>query len=621
MAKLLDIISSWFRKDSPAGKSGHNWNITPLALYRLLVVAAMMLQVALFYNCQTLVSGKRAAAVMMLTEGSIVYFLAAVLPRRFRWGALLFLLLNLLFLWVNIIYSSYFGDFFPIALVAQAAQLRDVSGFISEAVDWREIVMSLPALIPLVYYIWRRKDIERQPVTVRTTLMRLSAAVFMFLCGQGIGWSLMQLQWPPVNKQYAVRRYFSTEPAVYGYFIKWGITPTYFCSLMPWFDKDELDESDVATLKYLIGDRVEQPDNAFREQLKLNRDKSLILIIVESFSSTTINREIAGRHVMPFLDSLLAGPGVIYFPNIIPQVKRGVSSDGQLLYTTGLYPLTNGVTVSKSRLPRIPTLPLQMKSRGGRTVELICEDPALWNHLKTTKAWGYDTLYSRLMYKDGVKVDYDIVDSLLVNRAIELLKTDGMPSMLTLCTLSMHGPFNTVAESYFTPERTGENQKISAFYEMTSRFDRQLERFIKFLHESGMYDDALIVIASDHDPHAFRERPLRSAIPLIILNSGINVKSTDIAGQIDVFPTILDALGRYDDAPWTGFGRSLLRERKQVAGYTRSRDWICHQLPADTAEIRRIRRTRKLSIKLLQTNWLFENELFPSAVDSATARP
>jgi phosphoglycerol transferase MdoB-like AlkP superfamily enzyme len=136
---------------------------------------------------------------------------------------------------------------------------------------------------------------------------------------------------------------------------------------------------------------------------------------------------------------------------------------------------------------------------------------------------------------------------------------------------------------------------------MTYRFDYELGKFIHFLKEQGLYDNSVIVIVSDHAPHSYADQPTFSkAIPFIVLNSGIHYESNVLAGQIDVYPTILDIMGKLDDSPWPGFGHSLFRKQTGVVGYTRSDgELFSEKTPIDITEQKRIKLGRELSEKIL----------------------
>ena len=69
------------------------------------------------------------------------------------------------------------------------------------------------------------------------------------------------------------------------------------------------------------------------------------------------------------------------------------------------------------------------------------------------------------------------------------------------------------------------------------------------------------MIAGDHNarPTCLNgNRLVNTQIPMIILNSGLDIRSHAVIGQSDLYPTLLDIMGA-SDAQWRGVGVSILR--------------------------------------------------------------
>ena len=81
-----------------------------------------------------------------------------------------------------------------------------------------------------------------------------------------------------------------------------------------------------------------------------------------------------------------------------------------------------------------------------------------------------------------------------------------------------------------------------------------------------------------------------------IVNSGLpGFTNDETVGQIDVFPTIVDAIGLWDSVTWHGFGKSLLRE---IPGFALRHDGsIAGNAMSDTAGIAKQQRAAELSYK------------------------
>ena len=93
--------------------------------------------------------------------------------------------------------------------------------------------------------------------------------------------------------------------------------------------------------------------------------------------------------------------------------------------------------------------------------------------------------------------------------------------------------------------------------------DEQIESYFKYLKESGLYDECVIVIASDHLPlydWTGDEKAFPEYMPLYIVNSGLDLsKAYDgEINQVDVYPTILDMFGI--ESEWRGIGKSIFSD-------------------------------------------------------------
>ena len=94
----------------------------------------------------------------------------------------------------------------------------------------------------------------------------------------------------------------------------------------------------------------------------------------------------------------------------------------------------------------------------------------------------------------------------------------------------------------------------------------QIGKYIDTLKERGIYNNSLIIIASDHDArpkYIDMDGIVKPEIPIYIINGGID-NSTAWDGecnQLDVYTTILDVMGI--DGKWRGLGHTLLNKDYQ----------------------------------------------------------
>lgn len=121
-----------------------------------------------------------------------------------------------------------------------------------------------------------------------------------------------------------------------------------------------------------------------------------------------------------------------------------------------------------------------------------------------------------------------------------------------------------------------EKEKIrKAYYTAISMVDKQVERILSYLKETGKYEDTLIIYTSDHGEmlqdkgYYSKELPYDSAVrvPFIVKYPKKYQKQgvrNDFVDLLDILPTCLDVCGlKYINEDQELFGKSLLKEEKK----------------------------------------------------------
>lgn len=286
-----------------------------------------------------------------------------------------------------------------------------------------------------------------------------------------------------------------------------------------------------------------------------NQGKNLIIIIVESLNSKLLTTGEAVK-IVPFLKQLTNDKEVIYFPSVTAQTSHGRSSDGQFIYNTGLLPLADEALVNRYASANYPSI---AKLLNGQSMEIIGEERSLWSHAITSVSYGYDKLIDNIA-TDNIPISQR--DSLIFDAAIKEVNRLRSPFLLEITTIGMHKPYNNKTNEPLS--LSGQyDSKDQHYFEAAHIMDRSLKKFIDYLKSSGIYNQSIIVITSDHEEsypllsHNFNEK----LIPFIILNSGINFEADASRQyyQMDVFPTMLDVMGMTSSSVYHGIGNSMLR--------------------------------------------------------------
>jgi phosphoglycerol transferase MdoB-like AlkP superfamily enzyme len=261
----------------------------------------------------------------------------------------------------------------------------------------------------------------------------------------------------------------------------------------------------------------------------------------------------------------LAQPGTIYALNIKPQIVAGGSSDGQLIYNTGLLPIAYDCTVWEFGNNTFPSLAKSINRE--QSIEIISDKVAIWNHATTSKAYGYDEIFDSYdITKAGIEMNQVGGDAALFRYSITKLKELKQPFFAELTTISMHFPF-TNAQVQFNNRITKEmipDEIERRYCESIHYFDTQLGLFLSNLSKAGLADNSVIILASDHaqttiknnsDGLSYDQYP----IAFIAINTGTTMHVDRPIHQADIYPTILDIMG-VAPKDWRGVGHSIFEQ-------------------------------------------------------------
>jgi lipoteichoic acid synthase len=315
--------------------------------------------------------------------------------------------------------------------------------------------------------------------------------------------------------------------------------------------------------------------------------KNVIFILVESYLSVTSDLFVDGKEITPNLNQLKRDSDVYYNGHMRPNVSIGESADGQLIYMAGLLPLHAEITVSKAKNNTIIGLPEQIKKTSPevKSLTIIPTNPTLWDQQPMSDAYGFDQLYSMLDYQKEMK-DNDsggfLTDEMIFRYASLKDQSNTPPFVSLILTMSMHQPYDTYAKHDFqlndkTLPQYYKNYLISCHYT-----DMQIGNYLKDLKEKELYDNSLIIIASDHDArprYLDMEGRISTDIPLYIIHGGIDQNNvwTGECNQLDVYTTILDIMGI--DSKWRGLGHTLLNKNYENSVTDKMQeisDWIIY---------------------------------------------
>ena len=490
-----------------------------------------------------------------------------VLGRKWRWTIIFPVLIAPIFFYANMLYLRWFPDLMSFSIIANGAS--NATGTVADGalscVKGADAWIIVPFFLFIAFYIFGVRKISEKPFSRLFKYWAVIGICMIFFTEQlaliNTFYSRKDSEKTSAENNSQKRNFYQhlltgTRRQQMQYF---GVVPyvslQIFEALKPKYIKFSADE-----LKFIDNYLSENSSRPLLvDSLPDNSGKNLILIVVESMNSDAINLTANGRPIMPYLCSLLEREAnVIRMDSMLSQVGIGRSSDGRIIYQTGLLPITEDAVALKYLDYTYPSLSAALNRQGE---EFDCGDPIQWNKLELSRKYGFSKLHTRDEVIKGMK-KYGGKDPALFNNALPVIEKLPQPFYVALNTMDMHDPYDEFGWKHtdvWQDNTLSDNEKI--YIEKCRQFDAGLSQLIAGLKKAGLYDNTVIVIAGDHNarPTCLNgNRLVNTQIPMIILNSGLDIRSHAVIGQSDLYPTLLDIMGA-SDAQWRGVGVSILR--------------------------------------------------------------
>ena len=471
-------------------------------------------------------------------------------------------ILTLLWSFVNVMYGKFFFQYMTLSAIGEAHGLGDglVVNSIMSAFYWYDVYYLFSIIIFLAAYI--RTEPYRMQIKqmLRLLYIPIGSIILVF-----VAYSSYHFVHPHYRNNWDLYKFRAQEflyDSVRGgtpnlAHFQTGCVRVILFELYDMLNDMELTEQQRKQIVNYYSDHSLRSTNHERNP----KIKNVIFILLESFLSAPIDLIVDGKEITPFLNSLKQDSDVYYNGKMISDIGCGESGDGQFIYMTGLLPLKYKMTVGQVKDNVLPSLPKVLKEQFGiKTTEIIFPTmPNLWQQAEMNTAYGIDHAYS---LNDIVRNDAKhIEDKDIFDFASESLDKSKSPFFSLILSVSTHSPYNKyVGDNLKLTEQSLSSEYKNYLYSC-HYLDKQLEQYIYVLKQKQLYDNSLIVIASDHYAHLDMLRMkgrISNYTPLFIIHGGMeNIKSwKGEFHQIDTYTTLLDIMGICQ--PWLGLGYSIL---------------------------------------------------------------
>jgi phosphoglycerol transferase MdoB-like AlkP superfamily enzyme len=296
------------------------------------------------------------------------------------------------------------------------------------------------------------------------------------------------------------------------------------------------------------------------------RPKNVVVVIMESFSARFCGATGASFGATPQFDAL-AQNGILFDHafSVSSHTAQGVF--GTLCSFPNM-PEYDGIMKHPLGMQPFLTLPGILGKRGFQNVFLYNGLFSWDNKEGFFRGQGVQRFIGRYDYVKPTFVDPDwgVSDLDVFLRAIQEfsdMAASGEPFLGLVLTLSNHAPFNLPHVDGLDNITGGgqQNERLNGVHYA----DWALGQFMDAARKCSWFDETLFVFTGDH---GFAVPPVLTAVnllgehvPLLFYGPAVFGRHTelrhDVAGQLDILPTILGILGV--DVPHQAFGRNLLR--------------------------------------------------------------
>ena len=256
----------------------------------------------------------------------------------------------------------------------------------------------------------------------------------------------------------------------------------------------------------------------------------------------------------PFLDSL--SQHSMIFTNAYANGRQSIHGMSSVL--AGIPAFKDAFTSSPYPKQKIESLVSTLKSEGYSTSFFHGAANGSMGFLGFANILGIDNYYGRTEFNDDSQFDgfWGIWDEPFLQFMKNTLNKKKTPFFASVFTISSHEPY-IIPEKYKNKFHEG-GVPIHKCAEYT---DYSLKRFFNEAKKEPWFSNTIFVFVADHCNQIYYDefqKPInRFAVPIIIYkpNSKLVGVNTDLAQQIDIYPTILDMIGY--KKPFRSWGRSL----------------------------------------------------------------
>ncbi|MDQ0430417.1 phosphoglycerol transferase MdoB-like AlkP superfamily enzyme [Planomicrobium stackebrandtii] len=486
---------------------------------------------------------------------------------------LLMTLVTSIILYGNVAFYRFFSDFITLPVLFQTDNFGDLGSSAAATIYPTDLLYfsDFILLLAAVKFIKIQEDNKESRSSHRRAYFILSGAVLFLNLG------LAEAERPQLLTRSFDREMLVKNLGMYNYHLYDIYVQSRSQAQRAFADGSEL--TDVHN--YVRANQVEPSEEMFG----IAEGKNLIVVTLESMQSFTINEQMNGQTITPFLNELTEDEDTVYFPNFYHQTGLGKTSDSEFLLENSLYPLSGGAVFFTHGGNTYNSMAEKLGNQGYATNVQHANNKSFWNRDMMYESLGIDEFLDIQSYSvgEGQAVNWGMKDIPFFEQSVAHMAEMPQPFYSRLITLTNHFPFTLDEEDKLIDEFDSNSGTLNRFFQTSRYLDEAVKELFDDLKEQGLYENSIIVMYGDH--YGISENhneamaqylgkeitPYESAqlqrVPFFvhIPGSGKGHVNEEIGGQVDMRPTILNLMGVESDTDMQ-FGSDLFsNERDEFA--------------------------------------------------------
>ena len=313
---------------------------------------------------------------------------------------------------------------------------------------------------------------------------------------------------------------------------------------------------------------------------KSDSKPNIVLFITESYGREYMGAFNKHKNIpdyqsfTPFLDSL-ANHSLI-FSNAFTNGRKSIHGMSSVL--AGIPSFVDAYTSSPYAKQPVESLVSTLNSMGYDTSFFHGAPNGSMGFLGFSNILEFDHYYGKTEFNDDTQFDgsWGIWDEPFFQFMKTTLDTKESPFLATIFTVSSHEP-------YAIPEKYKEKfpEGSIPMHKCVEYTDFAFQQFFEAAKKEPWFENTIFVITADHCNQVYfdeyRKDINRYAVPIMFYDPKGNYvgEDTDLAQQIDIYPTILQMVGY--DKPFRSWGRSLIDETQQTEPFVINHDGVFYR--------------------------------------------